>query len=298
MYWSNPGGMCVEKQLFDQIYRNVTSHHKKLLEQFRTSHPEKTLTFHGAHWRYLTGGEGERAVLFIPGSWHVADIWFMNIMEFEKTFHVISPTYPGVTTMNQLVAGIVEILHCEQVSTVDVVGHSFGGMMAQCLVRIYPEKVRNLILSNTDFPHNPRERKRKIEQSSVLPESEFLSQLKTTYSQLIEPVHPSERAFWKAFFDELFALRITKDEFLGFLRCAYDYHKNYSFAPHDLRAWPGKILLLESTNDQYFPESQREALRAVYPQARIHTFQNGGHTPSISRRAEFNSLVGDFLKTA
>jgi pimeloyl-ACP methyl ester carboxylesterase len=288
----------VEKKIFDQIYRNVPPAQKEQLTHFRTSHPEKMLMCDGTHWKYISGGNGERTLLLIPGSWHVADIWFMNIMEFEKEYRIISPTYPGVTTMDQLVEGIAEIVKTEHVLSVDILGHSFGGMIAQCFVRKYPEKVSILILSNTDFPHVPEERKKKIEESTVLPESEFLSQLKNQYSQLIEPVEPEEKTFWKAFFDELFTFRITKDEFVGFLTCAYDYHRNYSFTPGDLSEWPGKILLLESTNDQYFSESQREALKILYPPAQVHTFDKGGHTPSISKRCEFNSIIKEFLETA
>ena len=285
----------MKKEIFEQVYNNVPRAQREQLARFRSTHPEKILRCNGSHWKYMLGGEGERTFLLIPGSWHVADIWFMNIIEFEEEFRIISPTYPRETTMDRLVEGIAEILKTEHVLTADVLGHSFGGMIAQCLVRKYPEKVSTLILSNTDFPHAPKERKQIIEESKIQSESEFLSQLKKQYSQLIEPIEPEEKTFWKAFFDELFTFRITKDEFMGFLTCAYDYHKNYSFTSGDLSEWPGKILLLESTDDQYFSESQREALKSLYPQAQVHTFFEGGHTPSISRRYEFNSIVKEFL---
>ena len=132
--------------------------------------------------------------------------------------------------------------------------------------------------------------------SYLLPQGVFLTTLKRTYFKLVEPLPTEEREFWRAYFDELYSLRITKEEFMGFLRCAFDYHKNYSFSPDDLKGWPGSILLLESDNDQYFPEVQREKLKALYPQAQVHTFHNGGHTPSIAQRDEYTSIVKKFLK--
>jgi len=286
----------MKKEVFDKIYKNVPQERKNQLLKFRSAHPYETLVTGDARWKYISCGEGKRTLVSLPGSWHVADIWFPNIIEFEHEYRIISPTYPGVTTMARMVEGIGTILESEKIQNPDILGHSFGGMIAQCFVRKYPTKVNNLILSNTDFPHVPKKRKRKIRMSYLLPQRLFLTTLKRTYFKLVEPMPPEEREFWKAYFDELYSLHITKEEFMGFLKCAFDYHKNYSFAPDDLKDWPGSILLLESDNDQYFPEFQRETLKALYPQAQVHTFHNGGHTPSITKREEYNSIVRIFLK--
>jgi maspardin len=286
----------MNEKAFERHYRNVPFELKDLLAQFRLNHPHNPVTIDGVQWRYISCGKGKRALFMIPGSWHVADIWFLNILTFQNEYHVVSPTYPGVATMDQLVKGIASIYESEGLLKADVVGHSFGGMIAQCLVRKYPEKVGNLILSNTDFPHAPKERKRKVRLSHLLPERLFLTMLKRSYVKLLEPLDLKEQQFWHAFFDELYSSRITKDDFMGFLKSAYDFHQNYSFSAGDLKDWPGSLLLLESENDQYFPESQREALKALYPQAHVHTFHNGGHTPSIARRDEFNAVVTTFLE--
>jgi pimeloyl-ACP methyl ester carboxylesterase len=288
---------AMNRETFEEIYRNVPQEQKNQLVQFRFSHFSKKVRSGGALWEYILCGDGERTLLLIPGSWHVADIWFLNIVEFEYGFKVISLTYPGMETMQQLVDGVQEVFESENIEKVDILGHSFGGMIAQCYVRKYPGRVANLILSNTDFPHSPEERKRKIRLSNLLPEPIFLKDLKKTYIKLIEPLKLEEREFWQAYFEELYSFRITKDDFMGLLKCAFDFHKNYSFTPVDLKDWAGNLLILESDNDQYFPASQREALRALYPEAQIHKFYDGGHTPSIARRDEFNSVVKTFLET-
>lgn len=286
----------MDDKAFDRFYRNVPHEQKDLLAQFRLTHSYKTLIIGGMRWKYISCGEGQRTLFMIPGSWHVADIWFLNIMTFQSDYHVVSLTYPGVTTMDQLVEGVSGICKSEGISEADVIGHSFGGMIAQCFARKYPEKVSNLVLSNTDFPHAPKERKRKIRLSHLLPERLFLITLKRMYVKLIEPLNPKEQKFWHAFFDELYSSRITKREFMGFLKCAYDFHKNYSFSAGDLREWTGSLLLLESDDDQYFTQPQREALKALYPHAQVYTFHNGGHTPSISRRNEYDNVLKVFLE--
>jgi pimeloyl-ACP methyl ester carboxylesterase len=277
------------------FYKKVPENQKNQLLSFRSTHPCRSRTLDEHQWEYISCGQGTETVLFIPGSWHVADIWFHTIRAFEDAYRIISPTYPGVTTMAELVEGVAEILASEGIDRAIFVGHSFGGMIAQCFVRKYPERVVDLVLSNTDFPHAPKERKRKVRLSYLLPGRLYLNVLKKKYITLIEPIPPTERAFWQAYFDELYASRITKREFTAFLNCSVDYHKNYSFVPGDLNDWPGRMLLLESDNDQYFSLPQREALKAIYPQALVHTFHNGGHTPSIAQREEYHTVLRNFL---
>ncbi len=58
--------------------------------------------------------------------------------------------------MAALLEGIAAILEAEGVQKVHVVGPSFGGWVAQCFVRRFPEKVATLILSDTGLPRKGR----------------------------------------------------------------------------------------------------------------------------------------------
>jgi len=48
--------------------------------------------------------------------------------------------------------GLRAILDAEQAGCVTILGASFGGSVAQVFVRRYPERVGELILSNTGVP--------------------------------------------------------------------------------------------------------------------------------------------------
>ena len=74
-----------------------------------------------------------------------------------------------------------------------------------------------------------------------------------------------------------------------------DYRLNYHFSPTDLASWMGKILILQSDDDPATKPAMRQALRNLYPQARVHTFQNAGHTPFLSQPGGFYPLVSSFL---
>jgi pimeloyl-ACP methyl ester carboxylesterase len=58
----------------------------------------------------------------------------------------------------------------------------------------------------------------------------------------------------------------------------------------------GRTLILESDNDSIIPASERVALKALYPQAQVHTFIGAGHGASIIKREEYISVIGTFLQ--
>jgi hypothetical protein len=70
----------------------------------------------------------------------------------------------------------------------------------------------------------------------------------------------------------------------------------HSQRPAEPDSWKGKFLLVESEDD-VFPESTRAALRALYPRANVHRFgQGAGHSPSVTREAEYGRMLEEFLE--
>lgn len=76
-----------------------------------------------------------------------------------------------------------------------------------------------------------------------------------------------------------------------------DFAENFTFAPGDLKEWPGKILIMESDDDPAFKPATREAVRAMYPRARVHTFVGAGHTPGYRQPDEYVRVLTEFLRT-
>jgi len=105
-----------------------------------------------------------------------------------------------------------------------------------------------------------------------------------------------DRGFWEAYLDEMLSTRITKADMLANFRIQLEYQKNYHFTPRDLESWKGKVLIAESDTDIVSPR-RRQALRATYPQAKVHTFHNGGHATMFLRFDEYLAMVKEFLSS-
>ena len=281
---------------FDTIYLNVPQAEKEQLIRFRATHPVKNVTAAGARWENISCGRGEQALLLLPGALGIGEMAFQHILAFENEYRVISPTYPStLTTMAQLVEGIVGILDAENVRQAHVLGSSYGGMVAQCLVRQYPDRLGKLILSHTGGPKPKRAGKNKkfIAALPFLPMGVWRALLRLVTRKVLSEA-PAQQAFWQAYSNEMIAT-MTKADLVSRYQVAIDFDENCTFARDDLVGWPGSILILEGEDDPLAEARERDALKALYPQAQVHTFHGTGHIASVAKLEEYVSVVQAFL---
>jgi len=264
---------------------------------FRASYPEKSLMVAGVQWRYRIGGAGPRALLLLPGGELVNDMGFDLAAALSPELRIIYPAYPRVRSLDDLADGVTAILDGENIARTWVLGASFGGAVAQCMVRRHPDRVERLILSNTGVPLAHLVRGRKIANAvlSSIPWPVLRHLMARSILKLMG-APAGEAQFWRQFTDELFAGRLAKADVMANLRIQLEYHLRYRFQPDDLASWPGKIFVIESDND-IFNAARRKALRDTYPQAPVYTFHGAGHAPAFSRTSEYMDVLRRFLES-
>jgi pimeloyl-ACP methyl ester carboxylesterase len=266
------------------------------LRAFRANYPNKSLPVAGVDWKYRIGGAGAQALLLLPGGELVNDMGFDLATALAPRFRIVYPAYPSVNSLDSLADGIAAILDAEKIARVWVLGASFGGAVAQCMVRRHPARIERLILSNTGVPMAHLVRGRKIANAvlSSIPWPVLRGLLSKSIIKLLG-APASELSFWREYTKELFGAELTKADVMANLRIQLDYHQRYRFAPEDLAAWPGKVFVIESDND-IFNAERRKALRDTYPQAPVYTFHAAGHAPAFSQPAEYLEVLGRFLE--
>ena len=280
------------------IRRDLGAARWEELREFRTTHPSRRVTVDGVGWDYIASGEGEEALLLLPGGAMVGESLFTRIPAFEDSYRVIATSYASVSTATELLDGLAGVLGAEGVRAAHVLGPSYGGMVAQCFVRRHPERVQSLILANTLVPPKSLLWVSKVF-LVVLPLvplgwQRMLRERELAQAFLGVPGVPLEdQAFWRDYQHELIS-RLTKADLRAMYRLGIDLVESFRFAPDDLASWPGRILILESDEDPVTPEMRAE-LRQTYPQARVHTFHGAGHTPWMSHREEYLSVIKEFL---
>jgi len=266
------------------------------LRAFRASYPNKPLAVAGVAWKYRICGAGARALLMLPGGELVNDMGFDLAGALAPRFRIVYPAYPRVQSLDSLADGIAAILDAENIARIAALGASFGGAVAQCMVRRHSARIERLILSNTGVPMAHLVRGRKIANAvlSSIPWPLLRGLLERSILKLLG-APAGELPFWRSYTKELFETQLAKTDVMANLRIQYEYHLRYRFAPDDLAAWPGKVFVIESDND-IFNAERRKALRDTYPQAPVYTFQGAGHAPAFSRADEYLEVLGRFLE--
>lgn len=290
------GNAATSNAATEAVYKDVPREQREILTRFRATHPARELTLNNIRWRYFSGGQHGPALLMLPGAIGKGEVAFRHILEFEPDYRVIAPDYPPVDTVERMLDGLIKILDAEKIETFTIIGGSVGGGLAQCMVRKYPERVTNLVLSHTGVPNPKRGKLNSLGMNlfTVFPMVLIRAALKWEISKQLA-MAAAEKQFWLAYFAEL-ASGLTREQLLSGYARAIDLDLNYQFAPDDLAEWPGKILILESENDTIVPASERDALKALYPQAQVHSFLGVGHAASIIKRQEYISVVREFLQ--
>ena len=258
------------------------------LAAFRAGHAPKTLTHRGVRWRYFAGGQGNDVVLRLSGALGLAEFAFQQIRLFEPRFRVITPDYPAVRSLEEMVEGLVSIFDAEGVARAHVVGGSFGGLLAQELVRRTPDRVATLVLSHTGAPDG-RRRGTAVWIVASLPQGVLRWLVKARLGRTLD----AAGSFWRRYFDRAVS-EMTKEQIMSRVRLQAEFGAR-KWSPSDLAGWPGRVLLLEGEDDPLFPPAARARVRALYPAAQVHRFAGTGHAAAVLKPEEYADVVTRFL---
>ena len=292
------------------------------LRAFRATHPFRSLMVRGVEWKYISGPATPRAptraeraadlpadvspapeeprpaLLVLGGGFSFGDTAFRTVTAFEPRFRVLSPSYPSVRTMDELLAGVAAILDAEGVHSASVFGHSLGAGVAHAFSRRYPQRVDKLILSG--FGLYTRSHTCSVSAFvrlfSILPKAALAAFYRPRIARLVAEAEGNERAFLKALTEDLFAAH-TRESALARLAVLLDLatHPD-SYAATSTFERPEDVLLIAASDDRGFTSREREALLAAYPGARAYMFGKGGHWASVTHPTEYADVVERFLE--
>ena len=151
--------MKVDSEKIAKLYRDVPVEQVERLHEFRATYPAKHITLDGLEWQHVDAGRGEATIVMLTGALGTAESSWQTIGHLAGNYRAIAPSYPPVATMAELVDGIALIMEHEGIPHTHVLSGSYGGFVAQVLVRRHPARVRKLVLSHSSGPSAERGKK-------------------------------------------------------------------------------------------------------------------------------------------
>jgi len=287
---------------FDSNYAEVPDYQKDMLRQFRATHPYREMAIAGKKWQYLSSGQGDKCLVFLPGGFIPGDMWFYPMLKLESSYRILSPdayTRQGFSGVQTVCDVIVKMMDVEGVDKATLVGLSAGGGIAQVFLQTYPERVSNLVLSHCGILKQDLGLAKRAERLSRLAKILPVSVVRWIIKKQTTGAVPesSEWAFFEAAYFREIGAEVTKDMFVDFLNDAADTRRNMNAKPEIVQAWPGRVFVMTSEDDS-FSFNSLDQLQEYYPVVDTHVFPEGGHHAIFFYPKQYTEALKGFLESA
>ncbi len=225
-------------------------------------------------------------MLILPGGLAVAETAFRYIHRFEPRYRVLAPDLPRDDRDHGAAGGWPGASWCgPRVSRgCHLIGGSYSGLVAQCLLRHAPELVAKLVLSDTGVPRHSRAR---LYAATYLPIISHLPLRAVRWAVLLRRGPGAAGAAASArVLVALLRRRIasmSRAAYLSHLAIWLDFDRNYQFSAHDLANWSGSVFIIDAEHDSLFGQDERRILRTLYEDAQVYTFAESTHGASLAR---------------
>ncbi len=263
---------------------------------------------------YLSQGEGFPTFL-LHGFGSKKEGFMAQIPELSKHFRVITIDMRGAGkssrpnyhyTMEMLADDVKGLMDYLSIQKINLIAHSFGGMIAQNFVVKYPESVNKLVLINS-LPKIP---------DGYDPEPYIQMRIKGLELRNKNPV----KAFWDSTqfgFYHKFRKKMLdnpKEKFYGLWSAEdlIDYYTtnpptpqdirniSYSFKTHkvfnNLHNITQKTLLLTASHDVLVPKERMMEIHNVLPNSTLKVIEKAGHESHKQCAPEVNQAIIEFLQ--
>ena len=262
------------------------------------------LEIYGRRLHYLDRGEGDPVFVLHGGPGMEFDYFLPHLDGLEAHARLIYIDQPGHGlserhppgeryTMNRAVAAIEELRRQLDLDKITLLGHSYGGFLAQLYAVRYPNRVARLILVDTTatwewvLEANINIRRRGTpKQANPPPGLSDDERLRIVFPLYF---YPEDKALSEAFMDRVI---LSPGPWRQLTR-------SRQFRDFDLRAPLANLdvpaLILVGAEDIITTPRQGRLLEAALSGSRLHIFPETGHNPFVEETAAFTAIVAEFL---
>jgi pimeloyl-ACP methyl ester carboxylesterase len=250
---------------------------------------ESVLAIDGASIRLLSAGSGP-TLLYLHGSGDLGG-WMPALDVFARDHRVLRPDHPGfngsddlaLKTVREIAAYYSRLLDDLGLTTVTLVGCSFGGWIAAELALIDQRRIDRMILIDPAGMPAPEAVPRLLGLDPVTAAG-------MTFSGEAARSAAETRAAELAVRDPAAATWRTRNEAAS-LRIAGDPYMHDPALPERLGGLTVPVEIMWGRFDRVVPVSHAQSWLAVLPSARLHLVPDAGHLPHIENAAAFFELL-------
>jgi pimeloyl-ACP methyl ester carboxylesterase len=269
---------------------------------------------HGVKISFRIYGNGF-PVIFIHGYGAKKEIWKPQVAEMSKRFKLVTfdlrgtgesdrPNIPyTMEMMAEDVNGLAEFLNIKKAH---IIGRSFGGMIAQNVSLLYPEKVEKLVLIATNYGRTDTEwveipkngRLEEIETLKHDPLKAFRQKSKWLFHIRFRKemeANPTKKFYGVFSMEDLIKeSTVNPSRPQDIINQAEAMKTHYTF--DKLAEIKHETLLIAAFHDRQTPVSVMMEMNKKIPNSELKIINEAGHFMTLSRASEVNKMILDFLE--
>lgn len=204
-----------------------------------------------SQWHYYRLGAGP-PLLWLTGGLRRAALGYAFMERLAMRHTVIAPDYPPVQTLNAFMTAFDTILQAEGVGRFDLVGQSYGGMLAQAYVAQRGDDVERLILSSTG-PADYGRAWLPVEYACIglarlLPEVLVKRLLASVLLRMVS-VPQAQQSAWREAVTAVVEKELSRADVVSHFAVAADLIRRQSATPAAFQSWTGRAIVMSAQND-------------------------------------------------
>jgi pimeloyl-ACP methyl ester carboxylesterase len=265
----------------------------------RIGTPEKYL---GDRWSYMeTGSSNAPAVVMLHGIGGNSMHWRFQYAGLSDRFRVVGWNAPGYMLSDGLrvetpscrdwADALADFLDALDLQRVNIIGNSFGSLVAQCFAMHHSERLIRVVLTGavvgwTDMPEDMKSRALAERQTQIATGGYGFG---ARAEALVGPnASPDLVALVRH------VARATNPRaFMQVIRFGVgNGHSPTEVAPN----LTVPVLFIHGSEDRVAPIERARVLEAALPDARLETLAGIGHLPEVEAPEPVNALIGEFLE--
>jgi 3-oxoadipate enol-lactonase len=240
-------------------------------------------------------------VLLIQGLGMDSRGWALQRMAFGRHFRCFAPDNRGVGhtgqpprpySLDQMARDALAVLDAEGVASAHVVGASMGGVIAQIMGVMHPERTRSLVLACTSCRHHPWRRELLQEWADTVQERGAAGLGDDGLRWLVGPRLRRRFGMWLNILARIL-LHSHPDGFAAQVDAILDAPDELRFELRHLRV---PVLVITGSQDALTPIGDAEELAEMIPYAQLVELRGAAHGLMVESPNAFNDGVLDFLE--
>jgi pimeloyl-ACP methyl ester carboxylesterase len=241
-------------------------------------------------------------VLLIHGFPFTSRMWKPQLGSLAASGHLLAPDLPGFGdspaappphTVEQFAEDCLTVLDALDILEPVVIGGlSMGGYVALAIARLFPERLRGLMLFSTRAGGDSAESKADRDNSiAQVKESGPAPIADGMYPKFLAPTNYREKPAVAAELKEIMK-GATREGVIAALSAMRDRPDSTAFLP----SIQVPTLIIHGQEDNVIPPSEAELMAKAIPSSELHLIDKAGHLPNLEQPAEFDRIVNNFLR--